>query len=99
MESIFIKKRLQQWCLPMNIAKFQRTTFFNRTLLMAVSELKSNVSNVNLNKSKKKLFLHFDNSHTNQINTTKKMIFIYIVNINNKNLQKIDEKKHCFKGL
>ena len=32
---------------------------------MAASELKSNVSNTNLNKNKKKLFLYFDNSHGN----------------------------------
>ena len=39
---------------------------------MAASELKSNISNVNLNKIKKKLFLYFDNSHANQTNATKK---------------------------
>ena len=59
----------------MNIAKFLRAAFFYKTPLMAASELKSNISNVNLNKSKKKLFSYFDNSHTNQINTTKKMFF------------------------
>ena len=60
---------------------------------MAASELKSNVSNVKLNKTKKKLFLYSDNSHTNQTNTTEKIWFFkYIVNIN-KNLKKIDEKK------
>ena len=37
---------------------------------MAASELKSNISNVNL-KSKKKLFFYFDNSHANQTNTAK----------------------------
>ena len=40
---------------------------------MAASELKFNISNVNLNKSKKKLFLYFDNRYTNQTNTTKKI--------------------------
>ena len=40
---------------------------------MAVSELKSNISNVNLNKNKKKLFLYFDNSHANQTSTTKQI--------------------------
>ena len=55
---------------------------------MAVSELKSNISNLNLSKSKKKQFFCFDNNHANQ----------YIVNIN-KNLKKIDEKKHCFKRI
>ena len=50
---------------------------------MAASELKSIISNVNLNKSKKKLFLYFDNNHANQTNTTKKMwFFLYIVNVN-----------------
>ena len=38
---------------------------------MAASELKSNISNVNLYKSKKELFLYFDNSHANQTNNTK----------------------------
>ena len=64
---------------------------------MAASELKSNISNANLNKSKKKLYLYFDDSHANQTNTTKKIwFFLYIVNIN-ENLKKIDEKKCCFK--
>ena len=64
---------------------------------MAASELKFNISNVNLNKSKKKLFLYFDNSLANQTNTTNKIrFFLYIVNIN-KNLKKIDEKKCGFK--
>ena len=40
---------------------------------MAASELKSNISNLKLNKSKKKLYLHFDNSHANQTNTTKEI--------------------------
>ena len=66
---------------------------------MAASELKSNISNVKLNKSKKKLFLYFDNSHTNQTNTTEKIwFFLYIVNIN-ENLKKIDKKKRCFKHV
>ena len=66
---------------------------------MTSSELKSNISNANLNKSKKKLFFYFDNSHANQTNTTKKIwFFLYIVNIN-KNLKKIDEKKRCFKRV
>ena len=38
---------------------------------MAASELKSNISKVNLNISKKKVFLYFDNSQANQTNTTK----------------------------
>ena len=66
---------------------------------MAASKLKSNISNANLNKSKKKLFLYFDDSHTNQTNTTKKIwIFLCIVNIN-ENLKKIDGKKRCFKQV
>ena len=40
---------------------------------MAASELKSNISIGNLNKSKKKLFFYFDNSPANQANTTKKI--------------------------
>ena len=36
---------------------------------MATSKVKSNISNVNLNKIKKKLFLYFDKSHANQTNT------------------------------
>ena len=44
---------------------------------MAASELKSNISNVKLNKSKKKLFLYFDNGHTNQTNPTEKIWFFY----------------------
>ena len=65
---------------------------------MAASELEfsNEFSNVYLIKGKKKLFLYFDNSHANQTNTTKKYDFLYIVNIN-RNLKKIDEKKHCFK--
>ena len=60
---------------------------------MAASELKSNISKVNVNKSKKKLFFYFDNSHANQRNTIKKIFFVCIVNIN-KNLKKIDKKKN-----
>ena len=35
---------------------------------MAASELESNISNTNLDKNKKKLFLYFDTSHTNHAN-------------------------------
>ena len=45
---------------------------------MAASELKSNINNVNLNKSKKKLLLYFDNSHANQTNTTNKNMIFFI---------------------
>ena len=67
------KQRLQHRCFPVNISKILRTAFFYGTPLIAASELKSNISNVNLNKSKKKLFVYFDNSHANQTNTTKKI--------------------------
>ena len=43
----------------MNIAKFLRTAFFNRTPPMAASELKSKVSNINLNKNKKEAVFIF----------------------------------------
>ena len=52
---------------------------------MAASQLKSNTSNANLDKNKKKLFLYFDTSHVNQTNN----FFSYIVN-NNENLKKTD---------
>ena len=61
---------------------------------MAASELKSNISNANLDKNKKKLFLYFSTSHVNQANN----FFSYIANIN-KNLKKTDEKKCCFKHV
>ena len=51
LKSLFSKKRLQHRCFPVNIAKFLRTVFFHRTTLMAASELKFNISNLNLNKS------------------------------------------------
>ena len=67
--------------------------------LVAISELKSNISNTNLNKNKKRLFFNFNNSHANQTNTTKKICFFsYIVNIF-ENLKKTDEKKCCFKCI
>ena len=66
---------------------------------MAACELKSNISHVNLNENKKKLFLYFDNSQVNQTNTTKRIwFFLCIVNVN-KNRKKIDEKKRCFKRV
>ena len=43
------------------------------------------------NKSKKKLFLYFDNSHADQTDTTRKIWFFkYIVNINKKRLMRKD---------
>ena len=66
---------------------------------MAASELKSNISNVKLKKSKKKPFLYFDNSHANQTNATKKILFfLYIGNIK-ENLKKIGVKKRFFKWV
>ena len=50
----------------MNIAIFLRAAFFYRTPLVAASEVKSNISNANLDKNKKKLLLYFDTSHANQ---------------------------------
>ena len=73
--SLFLLKRDSNKETPTlaNIAKFLQTAFLYRTLLMAASKLKSNIVKVNLKISNKKLFLHFDNSHTNQTNTTKKI--------------------------
>ena len=56
---------------------------------MAVSELKANISNANLDKNKKKLFSYFDTSHANQTNN---FFFSYTVNIN-ENLKETDKKK------
>ena len=44
-------------------------------------------------KTKKKLFLYFDDSHANETNNNKKMIFSYTVNIN-ENLKKTDEYRN-----
>ena len=62
---------------------------------MAASELKSNMSDVNLNKAKRSYFyILIIAMHTKQI-LLKRYDFLYIVNIS-ENLKKIDEKK-CFK--
>ena len=71
---IYSAKAKSQYIL--HIAKFLGTVFY-RTPLMAASELKSNISHVNRNKSKKKLFFHFDNSHTNQTILLKRYFFIH----------------------
>ena len=72
--SLFLLKRDSNTGISLvNIAKFLRTVFLYRTPLMAASELKSNISNVKLKKSKKKPFLYFDNSYANQTNATKKI--------------------------
>ena len=54
--------------VAVNIAIFIRKAFFYRTPLLAASELKSNISNSNLEKNEKKLSLYFNNSHPNQSN-------------------------------
>ena len=59
----------------MNIAIFLKTVFLYITPLVAASELESNISNTNLDKNKKKLFLYFDTSHTNHANK----IFFHIL--------------------
>ena len=81
---------------PVNIAKFLATAFY-------IEHLRSLLLNSNLilamqivTKTKKKLFLYFDNSHANQTNTTKYMIFFIHFNISG-NLKKINEKKSCLK--
>ena len=72
---LFLSKRDSNTGVSCEYCKISKNNVFYRTPLMAPSELKSNICNVNLNKSKKKLFLYFDNGHANQTNTTKKMIF------------------------
>ena len=81
----------------MNIAKFLRAAFY-------LEHLKSLRLNSNLilamqivTKTKKKLFLYFDNSHANQANSTKYMIFFFIDFNISENLKKINEKKSCLK--
>ena len=64
---------------------------------MATSELKSNISNVNRNKSKRSYFyILIITTQTKQILLKRYDFFSYIVNIN-ENLKKIDDKKRCFK--
>ena len=72
--------------------KISESSFSCRKPLVVASGLESNISNANLNKNKKKLFLYLHNSLANQRNTTKKIwFFSYIVNVNEK-LKKTDEK-------
>ena len=79
--------------------KISESSFSCRKPLVVASGLESNISNANLNKNKKKLFLHLHNSLANQRNTTKKIwFFSYIVNINEK-LRKTDEKTCYFKRM
>ena len=51
---------------------------------MAASGHKSNISNANLNKKKKKLFLYFDNSHANKTDTTKRYGFFHTLSTSTK---------------
>ena len=57
-------------CLIINsnneYCNISQSSFFYRTPLVAASEVKSNISNANLDKNKKKLLLYFDTSHANQ---------------------------------
>ena len=69
----FYEKETPTQVLSCEYRKISKNSFFYRTPLMPASELKSNISNVNLSKSKKKLFFYFNNSHANQTNTTKKI--------------------------
>ena len=62
---ILINVTLFLFTSKLNIAIFLKKVFY-RTPLVAASELKSNISNANLGKNKKELFLHFDTSHANQ---------------------------------
>ena len=49
------------------MAIFLKTAFLHRTPPVAASELKSSISNANLDKNEK-LFLYLDASHANQTN-------------------------------
>ena len=84
--------------ITVNIAIFLKIVFFIEHLV-AASELKSNISNANLDKIKKRLFLYFDNSHTNQTNNTEKIGFFSCIVNTNKNLRKADEEIYCFKHI
>ena len=66
--------------LSCKYCKIYKNSFLHRTSLVALSGLKSNISNANLNKNEKQLFLYFDNSHTNQTDTTKKFFFFFFIN-------------------
>ena len=75
--SLFLQKETSTQVFFFEYCKIFKNSFFYRKPLMAAFELKSNISKENLNKSKKKLSLYFDDSHRNQTNTTKKMLFFY----------------------
>ena len=76
---------------PVNIAKFLRTAFYIEHLWWLLLDSNLILATQILTKTKKKLFLYFHISHTNQTNTSKKMCFSCTVNIN-ENFKKIDEK-------
>ena len=93
LDSVFIKKKLKHRCFSVNIAKFVRADFCYRTPMAAASELESKLDQQCKCQQKQK------KDNTNQTNLTKKIYFFsYIVNIN-KDLKKINEKKHCFKPV
>ena len=54
--------------IRVNTAIILKTAFLYRTPLVSASKLKSNISNANLDKNKKKLFLYLDTSHPKQTN-------------------------------
>ena len=54
--------------IAVNIAVFLKTAFLYIAPLVAASELESNISNTNLDKNKKKLYLYFDTSDTSHAN-------------------------------
>ena len=54
--------------IAVNIAIFLKTAFLYIAPLVAASELESNISNTNLDKNKKKLYLYFDTSDTSHAN-------------------------------
>ena len=81
---------------PVNIAKFLRTDFYIEHLRLLLLNSNLILTMQIVTKTKKKLFSYFDNSHTNQTNTTKYMIFFIHFNIS-ENLKKINEKKSCLK--
>ena len=57
LESLFIKKKLQQSGLPVDIAKFLRTDFFYRTPMVAASALESNIRLATQIVTKKDIFI------------------------------------------
>ena len=100
LESLFIKKKLQHRCFPVNIAKFLRTDFSYRTPMVAASELESNIRLATqiLTKTKRRYFyILIIAKQTKQIFLKRYDFFIHF-NIN-ENLKKINEKNRCFKPV